>query len=185
MNYKATLLDQNAIRRSLIRISHEIIERNKGVENIVFIGIERRGVPIAQRIAREIAKIEGQEIPVGSVNITSYRDDLDYNFENPKVDNINLGVDVHDKKVILIDDVLYTCRTVRAAMDAVIDAGRPKAIQLAVLIDRGHKELPIRADYVGKNIPTSRDEIIEVNIMDVDSEDSVKIYDNSCQKEEE
>lgn len=185
MNYKATLLDQNAIRRSLIRISHEIIERNKGVENIVFIGIERRGVPIAQRIAKEISKIEGQEIPVGSVNITSYRDDLDYNVENPKVDNINLGVDVHDKKVVLIDDVLYTCRTVRAAMDAVIDAGRPKAIQLAVLIDRGHKELPIRADYVGKNIPTSRDEIIEVNIMDVDSEDSVKIYDSSCQKEEE
>ena len=150
MNYKATLLDQNAIRRSLIRISHEIIERNKGVENIVFIGIERRGVPIAQRIAKEIAKIEGQEIPVGSVNVTSYRDDLDYNLESPKVDNINLGVDVHDKKVILIDDVLYTCRTVRAAMDAVIDAGRPKAIQLAVLIDRGHKELPIRADYVVK-----------------------------------
>ena len=182
MNYKATLLDQNAIRRSLIRISHEIIERNKGVENIVFIGIERRGVPIAKRIAKEIAKIEGQEISVGSVNITSYRDDLDYSLENPKVNNINLGVDVHDKKVILIDDVLYTCRTVRAAMEAVIDAGRPKSIQLAVLIDRGHKELPIRADYVGKNIPTSRDEIIEVNIMDVDSEDSVKIYDSTCQK---
>lgn len=183
MNLKAVLLDDKAIRRSLIRISHEIIERNKGVLNIVFVGIERRGVPIAKRIAEEIMKIEGVNIPVGSVNITSYRDDLSENLELTEVNNINIGVDVHNKKVILIDDVLFTCRTVRAAMDAIIDSGRPKAIQLAVLIDRGHKELPIRADYVGKNIPTSKDEIIEVNIMDVDSEDSVKIYEDTNFKE--
>ncbi|MDS0527314.1 bifunctional pyr operon transcriptional regulator/uracil phosphoribosyltransferase PyrR [Clostridium sp. SHJSY1] len=178
MKLKANLLDDKAVKRSLIRISHEIIERNKGVEEIVLVGIKRRGYPLAQRIAKEIMKIEGVEVPVGSVDITFYRDDLTYKQETPKVSNIELGVDVQNKKVILIDDVLFTCRTVRAAMDAVIDVARPNVIQLAVLIDRGHKELPIRADYVGKNIPTSRGEKIAVHIMEIDNEDSVKIYED-------
>jgi pyrimidine operon attenuation protein/uracil phosphoribosyltransferase len=178
MKLKANLLDDKAVKRSLIRISHEIIERNKGVEEIVLVGIRRRGYPIAQRIADEIMKIEGVKVPVGSVDITFYRDDLTFKEEVPKVSNIELGVDVQNKKVILVDDVLFTCRTVRAAMDAVIDVARPNTIQLAVLIDRGHKELPIRADYVGKNIPTSRDEKIAVHIVEIDDEDSVKIYED-------
>ena len=178
MRLKANLLDEKAIKRSLIRISHEIIERNKGVENIVLVGIQRRGYPLAQRIACEIMSIEGVPVEVGSLDITFYRDDLTDTKDTPKVKNINLGVDVQNKNVILVDDVLYTCRTIRAAMDAVIDIGRPTAIQLAVLIDRGHKELPIRADYVGKNIPTSREEKIAVHIVEVDNEDSVKIYED-------
>jgi len=178
MKLKANLLDEKAVKRSLIRISHEIIERNKGVEDIVLIGIKRRGCPIAHRIADEIMGIEGVKIPVGSVDITFYRDDLNHNGETPRVENINLGVDIQNKIVIIVDDVLFTCRTVRAAIDAVIDVGRPNAIQLAVLIDRGHKELPIRADYVGKNIPTSKNEKIAVNILELDNEDSVKIYED-------
>ncbi|MBD7910051.1 MULTISPECIES: bifunctional pyr operon transcriptional regulator/uracil phosphoribosyltransferase PyrR [Clostridium] len=178
MKLKANLLDDKAVKRSLIRISHEIIERNKGVEEIVLVGIKRRGYPLAQRIANEILKIEGVSVPVGSVDITFYRDDLTYKEEAPKVSNIELGVNVENKKVILVDDVLFTCRTVRAAMDAIIDVARPNAIQLAVLIDRGHKELPIRADYVGKNIPTSKDEKIAVHILEIDNEDSVKIYED-------
>lgn len=178
MKLKANLLDDKAIKRSLIRISHEIIERNKGVENVVLIGIERRGYPLAQRLADEIKRIEGVEVPVGSVDITFYRDDLTLKDDMPMVKSSEFGVDIHDKIVIIVDDVLYTCRTVRAAIDAIIDKGRPTAIQLAVLIDRGHKELPIRADYVGKNIPTSKEEKIAVNIVEVDNEDSVKIYED-------
>lgn len=178
MNLKANLLDDKAIKRSLIRISHEIIERNKGVEDIVLVGIKRRGYPLAQRIASEIKKIEGIEVPVGSVDITFYRDDLTKKDDAPEVRNIDLGVDIQNKKVVLVDDVLFTCRTVRAAIDAMIDVGRPRSIQLAVLIDRGHKELPIRADYVGKNIPTSRNEKIGVKILEIDNEDSVKIYED-------
>lgn len=178
MKLKANLLDEKSIKRSLIRISHEIIERNKGVENVVLVGIRRRGFPIAKRIAEEIKKIEGVEVPVGSVDITFYRDDLSHKEEVPKVKGIHIGVDIQDKIVILVDDVLFTCRTVRAAIDALIDAGRPGAVQLAVLIDRGHKELPIRADYVGKNIPTSKSEKIAVHISEIDEDDSVKIYEN-------
>lgn len=178
MKLKANLLDDKAIKRSLIRISHEIIEKNKGVGDIVLVGIKRRGYPLAQRIATEISNIEGVTVPVGSVDITFYRDDLTRSAEMPKVKNIDLGVDILNKKVVLIDDVLFTCRTVRAAIDAIVDVGRPKAIQLAVLIDRGHKELPIRADYVGKNIPTSKDEKIAVQIVEIDNEDSVKIYED-------
>lgn len=178
MKLKANLLDEKAIKRSLVRISHEIIERNKGVSNIVLVGVERRGVPLAERIAQEILKIEGVKVPVGSVDITCYRDDITDREDLAEVSALNIGVDVHDKKVIIVDDVLYTCRTVRAAFDAIIDVGRPKAIQLAVLIDRGHKELPIRADYVGKNIPTSKDEKIAVCISEVDKEDSVNIYED-------
>lgn len=177
MNLKAVLLDENAIRRSLVRISHEIIEKNKGVDDIVLVGIKRRGYPIAKRISEQILKIEGVKVPVGSVDITLYRDDLSNSGDRPMVKGTNIEVTVKDKKVILVDDVLYTCRTVRAAIDAVMDCGRPISIQLAVLIDRGHKELPIRADYVGKNIPTSKNEVIGVEINEIDGVDAVKIYE--------
>ncbi|WP_024615013.1 bifunctional pyr operon transcriptional regulator/uracil phosphoribosyltransferase PyrR [Clostridium sp. Ade.TY] len=176
MQLKANLLDDKAIKRSLIRISHEIIEKNKGVEDLVLIGIKRRGYPLAKRIADFIKNIEGVELPVGSVDITLYRDDLSKDNENPELKSIDLGVDIKNKKIIIVDDVLYTCRTVRAAIDAIIDVGRPNIIELAVLIDRGHKELPIRADFVGKNIPTSKEEVVGVKIQEIDGEDSVKIY---------
>ena len=178
MKLKANLLDENAVRRSLIRISHEIIEKNKGVEDIVLIGIKRRGYPLAKRIAENIEKIEGVSVEVGYVDITLYRDDISEITEIPKVNSVDLGVEVKGKKVILVDDVLFTFRTVRAAIEAIIDGGRPLSIQLAVLIDRGHKELPIRADYVGKNIPTSKNEIVSVAINEIDEEDSVKIYES-------
>lgn len=177
MNLKACLLDEKAINRSLIRISHEIIEKNKGVEDIVLLGIKRRGYPLAQRIKDNIYKIEGVELPVGYVDITRYRDDLKMvTTENTSVKSLEISSDIKGKKVVLIDDVLFTCRTARAAIDAIVDVGRPKSIQLAVLIDRGHKELPIRADFVGKNIPTSKNEVIAVAITEIDGEDSVKIY---------
>ena len=178
MKLKANLLDDNAIRRSLIRISHEIIEKNKGVEDIVLIGIKRRGYPLAKRIAGNIEKIEGVSVEVGYVDISLYRDDITEIKESPKLNSVDLGVEVKGKKVILVDDVLFTCRTVRAAIEAIIDSGRPLSIQLAVLIDRGHKELPIRADYVGKNIPTSKTEIVAVEINEIDGNDSVKIYES-------
>lgn len=177
MNLKATLLDDKSIERTLTRISHEIIEKNKGVEDIILLGIRRRGFPLAQRIAKAIEKIEGISIPVGSVDVTFYRDDLTALGEQPVLKDKDLGVEVNKKKVILIDDVIYTGRTARAAIDAVIDHGRPMTIQLAVLIDRGHRELPIRADYVGKNIPTAKNEIVSVEITEVDGSDSVKIYE--------
>ena len=178
MKLKANLLDDNAIRRSLIRISHEIIEKNKGVEDIVLIGIKRRGYPLAKRIAENIEKIEGVSVEVGYVDISLYRDDITEIKESPKLNSVDLGVEVKGKKVILVDDVLFTCRTVRAAIEAIIDSGRPLSIQLAVLIDRGHKELPIRADYLGKNIPTSKTEIVAVEINEIDGNDSVKIYES-------
>jgi pyrimidine operon attenuation protein/uracil phosphoribosyltransferase len=179
MKLKALLLDEKAINRTLIRISHEIIERNKGVEDLVLVGIKTRGYPLAKRISNYIKSIEGTEVPVGSVDITLYRDDLTLINENVEARNLDLGLEIKDKKIVIIDDVLYTCRTVRAAIDAIIDVNRPTGIQLAVLIDRGHKELPIRADYVGKNIPTSKDEIIAVSLKETDGEDSVKIYDSN------
>ena len=169
---KANLLDEKAIKRSLIRISHEIIEKNKGVNDVVLIGY-----PLAKRIAENIEQIEGVKVPVGYVDISLYRDDISEIQDLPEVNSVDLGVEVKGKKVILVDDVLYTCRTVRAAIDAIIDVGRPLGIQLAVLIDRGHKELPIRADYVGKNIPTSKSEIIAVEIEEIDGNEWVKIYE--------
>ncbi|SHJ60364.1 pyrimidine operon attenuation protein / uracil phosphoribosyltransferase [Clostridium cavendishii DSM 21758] len=178
MKLKALLMDEKAINRSLVRISHEIIEKNKGVEDIILVGIKRRGYPLAQRIANQIEKIEGIKIPVGSVDITLYRDDLSNISEMPNINSTDIETPIKGKKVILVDDVLFTGRTVRAAIDAVIDTGRPSGIQLAVLVDRGHKELPIRADFVGKNVPTSRDEIVKVQILEIDEEDSVKIYEN-------
>ncbi len=174
MNLKAVVLDDKGIKRTLTRISHEIIEKNKGVEDVVLVGIKRRGYPIAKRISEIIYQIEGIKVPVESVDITLYRDDLSKLSDQPIIKNIHL-INVENKNVILVDDVIYTGRTVRAAIDAVIDAARPKMIQLAVLIDRGHRELPIRPDYVGKNIPTSRSEIVSVEIVGIDENDFVKI----------
>ncbi|WP_150540776.1 bifunctional pyr operon transcriptional regulator/uracil phosphoribosyltransferase PyrR [Clostridium perfringens] len=178
MHLKASLLDENAIRRALTRLSHEIIEKNKGVEDIVLVGIKRRGYPLAERLSKFIEKFEGVKIPVASVDITLYRDDLTNVSDTPNLNDPKIDVDIRGKKVIIVDDVLYTCRTVRAAIDAIMDQGRPEFIQLAVLVDRGHKELPIRADYVGKNIPTSKYEIIKVQIKEIDGTDSVEIYEN-------
>lgn len=177
LKLKSVLLDEKAIQRTLIRISHEIIEKNKGIEDIVLIGIKRRGFPLAERIAEQIAKIEGVKLPVGSVDITLYRDDLSTTDDMPRINNKELGTTIKNKKVVLVDDVLYTGRTARAAIEAVIDNGRPQMIELAVLIDRGHRELPIRADFVGKNIPTAKNELISVELMEIDNNDSVKIYE--------
>ena len=178
MHLKASLLDENAIRRALTRLSHEIIEKNKGVEDIVLVGIKRRGYPLAERLSEFIEKFEGVKISVASVDITLYRDDLTNVSDTPNLNDPKIDVDIRGKKVIIVDDVLYTCRTARAAIDAIMDQGRPEFIQLAVLVDRGHKELPIRADYVGKNIPTSKDEIIKVQIKEIEGTDSVEIYEN-------
>lgn len=178
INLKAVILDSKGIQRTLIRIAHEIIEKNKGVDDLVLVGIRRRGYPLAERIAKIIAEIEGVSLPVGSVDITLYRDDLTKIDDQPVLNNLDLDVQIKDKKVILVDDVIYTGRTVRAAIDAVLHNGRPKAIQLAEIVDRGHRELPIRADYVGKNIPTSHSEVISVELLEVDGQDSVKIYEN-------
>ncbi|SHJ57749.1 bifunctional pyr operon transcriptional regulator/uracil phosphoribosyltransferase PyrR [Tepidibacter formicigenes] len=175
MKEKAKLMDEKAIGRAITRISHEIIEKNKGIEDVVLVGIKTRGVPLANRIGKKIESIEGKNVNVGEIDITLYRDDLTKEDLNPIVHGSNIDFDINDKKVILVDDVLYTGRTVRAAMDAVMDIGRPKAIQLAVLVDRGHKELPIRADYVGKNVPTSKSEIISVNLNEIDGQDYVSI----------
>lgn len=175
MREKAQLMDEKAISRAITRISHEIIERNKGIEDVVLVGIKTRGVPIANRISKKIEQIEGSNINTGEVDITLYRDDLKKVDIDPVINGSNVNFIIDDKVVVLVDDVLYTGRTVRAALDAIMDIGRPKSIQLAVLVDRGHRELPIRADYVGKNVPTSKNEIISVKLDEVDKEDSVTI----------
>lgn len=172
---KTIIMDEQAIRRALIRVSHEIIEKNKGVGKVVLVGIRTRGVPLAERLAAEIEKIEDVKVPVGILDITLYRDDLSTLGYQPVVHQTQIPLDISGKKIILVDDVLYTGRTVRSALDAVIDIGRPELIQLAVLVDRGHRELPIRADYVGKNVPTSRKEIVSVQLNDVDGTDKVVI----------
>ncbi|ADI01617.1 MULTISPECIES: bifunctional pyr operon transcriptional regulator/uracil phosphoribosyltransferase PyrR [Syntrophothermus] len=172
---KNRIMDEAGIRRALTRISHEIIERNKGVSDLAMVGIRRRGGPLAERIAQKIKEIEGVEIPVGVLDITLYRDDLTTLASQPMVHRTEVPFDVTGKVIVLTDDVLYTGRTVRAALDALIDLGRPKCIQLAVLIDRGHRELPIKADYVGKNVPTSRKEIITVRMKEIDGKDEVVI----------
>ena len=175
MKEKAQLMDEKAIGRAITRISHEIIERNKGIEDVVLVGIKTRGVPIADRIGKKIQQIEGASVNTGEVDITLYRDDLKKIDVDPVINGSNVQFSIDDKIVILVDDVLYTGRTVRSALDAIIDIGRAKAIQLAVLVDRGHRELPIRADYVGKNVPTSKGEIISVKLSEIDGEDSVTI----------
>lgn len=177
MKDKAEIMDENAMARALTRISHEIIEKNKGVEELVLIGIQRRGVPLAKRIARKISEVEGSEVPVGILDITLYRDDLSLLAEHPIINGTEINFSITDKKIVLVDDVIYTGRTVRAAIDALMDIGRPKMIQLAVLIDRGHRELPIRPDYVGKNVPTSKNEIINVKVTEIDGQNAVTISD--------
>ncbi|QQZ08011.1 bifunctional pyr operon transcriptional regulator/uracil phosphoribosyltransferase PyrR [Heyndrickxia vini] len=180
MSQKAVVLDQQAIRRALTRIAHEIIERNKGIENCILVGIKTRGIHLAKRLAERIEQIEGESMQVGVLDITLYRDDLTKKTENavPEVKGSHIPTDINNKKVILVDDVLYTGRTVRAGMDALMDIGRPSQIQLAVLVDRGHRELPIRADFIGKNIPTSSSERIVVALDEVDELDQVSIYEN-------
>lgn len=175
MSYQKTILDEAAIRRALTRIAHEILERNRGVEECVLVGIRTRGIYLARRLAERIHQIEGEQIPVGELDITLYRDDLTEKTGQPEVRDSDLPVEIHGQSVILVDDVLYTGRTVRAAMDALIDRGRPRMIQLAVLVDRGHRELPIRADYVGKNVPTSKNEIVHVAVSEYDQQEHVII----------
>ena len=170
---KTSIMDADGIRRALIRIAHEITEKNRGVENVALVGIRTRGVPLAARIAEEIQKIENVSVPTGSLDITLYRDDLTTMGYNPVIHGTEIDFDVTGKHIVLVDDVLYTGRTIRAALDALIDMGRPKSIQLAVLIDRGHRALPIRADYAGKNVPTSRKETIEVALQEEGKTDEV------------
>ena len=177
MECKAQIMDEAAVQRSLARLTHEIIERNRGVENILLVGIRRRGLPLAQHIAANMEKFEGAPCPVGYMDITLYRDDLSEIASLPDAGESRFPVAVTGKDVILVDDVIFTGRTARAAMEGVFAAGRPASIQLAVLIDRGHRELPIRPDYVGKNIPTSRDELISVTVPEIDNEPlGVKLF---------
>jgi len=177
-----TIMDEMAIRRALTRIAHEILEKNKGVETCTLIGIRTRGIYLARRVAERILEIEGEPVPVGEIDITSYRDDR---IQVKSVEGLPCGGSLHiqDRKIILFDDVLYTGRTVRAAMDALIDLGRPQMIQLAVLVDRGHRELPIRPDYVGKNVPTSKSESIEVRLSEIDGTDEVIILQQRGKQE--
>ena len=174
---KTVLMDGDAIRRALIRVAHEIVEKNKGTADLVLVGIRTRGVPIAERLAEEIRKIESAPITFGVLDITLYRDDLSRLGYQPVVRETKIPADIGGKNVILVDDVLYTGRTIRAALDAIMDIGRPQTIQLAVLIDRGHRELPIRADYVGKNVPTSHRESVSVQLGETDGNDRVVIME--------
>jgi pyrimidine operon attenuation protein/uracil phosphoribosyltransferase len=167
MKEKALIMDEKAIERAIVRIAHEIIERNKGVDNIVLVGIKTRGLPLSLKLAEKIEEIEGLKVPVFPLDITYYRDDNDKDVTAPEAVK-RIDFNVKDKTVILVDDVLYTGRTVRAALDAIVDQGRPKNVELAVLIDRGHRELPIRADFIGKNVPTSRNERISVQLEEID-----------------
>ncbi len=177
MHPKAVLMDEEAINRALTRISHEIIEKNKGVEGLVLIGIQRRGVPLARAIAEKIEKAEGIKVPIGILDITLYRDDLSMLADVPQINGTDISFSINNVKTVLVDDVIFTGRTVRAAIDAIMDAGRPKNIQLAVLVDRGHRELPIRPDYVGKNVPTALNEVIHVQVREIDGEQAVLLSD--------
>ena len=169
------IMTADEIRRATIRISHEIVEKQAGTAGLILIGIQRRGVPLAHRIAASIAEHEDVDVPVGALDITFYRDDLSLVAQQPVVKGTDLPMGIDARTVVLVDDVLYTGRTIRAAMDALVDFGRPQAIRLAVLVDRGHRELPIRADHVGKNVPTSREEIVKVHLDETDDEDVVEI----------
>lgn len=175
MRVKAHIMDKTQIDRALSRIAHEIVEKN-GPQNVALVGIRTRGVPLAKSLVAKIEEFEGVKVPYGSVDVTLYRDDLSQIAANPVVQATELPFELDGYHVVLVDDVLFTGRTVRAAMDALIDFGRPRSIQLAVLVDRGHRELPLRADFVGKNVPTSKREVIKVTCADVDGEDSVSIY---------
>jgi pyrimidine operon attenuation protein/uracil phosphoribosyltransferase len=175
---KAIILDDVAIQRATTRIANEIVERNKGTKDLIFVGIKTRGAPFAERLSKKIYEIEGEKIPVLTLDITLYRDDLTEICDNPIVKDEEFNMDINNKVIILTDDVIFTGRTVRAALDALVDKGRPKKVQLAVLIDRGHRELPIRADFVGKNVPTSRNEVISVQFVETDGIDQVLIKEN-------
>ena len=169
----AKVMESEDIRRALTRIAHEILERDKGTASLVLVGIADRGDHLARRLAAEIARIEGVTVPVGVLDITFYRDDIGLRAEAPEVHETRIGFDVSGTTIVLVDDVLFTGRTIRSAMDALTDLGRPRKIQLAVLVDRGHRELPIRADYVGKNVPTSRADDVRVLVQELDGEDAV------------
>ena len=177
MKIKSLLMDESALARTLKRISHEIIERNDSVDDICLIGIKTRGVPLANRIAKIIGELENKQINTCELDITLYRDDLSVKKTATPVKDVNVPFDINGKTVILADDVIYTGRTVRAALDAIMELGRPSKIQLAVIVDRGHRELPIRADYVGKNIPTSRSEIVRVSLTETDGTDKVDLLE--------
>jgi pyrimidine operon attenuation protein/uracil phosphoribosyltransferase len=177
METKKRLLDAARMARAFRRMAIEIVERNRGLDDLIIIGIRSRGVPIAERVAREIEEMEGSPVPIGILDITLYRDDLTTIAPQPLVKPTKLPEPIDDKVVVLVDDVLYTGRTVRAALDALIDFGRPKAVQLAVLIDRGHRELPIHADFVGKTVPTDRQEVIKVKLTETDGEDEVLLLE--------
>lgn len=175
----AVVLDANRIGRTLTRIAHEIVERSRGVEELAFVGIQRRGVPLARRLAHQVGEIAGHEMPVGALDITLYRDDLMRHSigAQPVVGQTNITFSIDDRRILLVDDVLYTGRTIRAALDALLEFGRPKSIQLVVLVDRGHRELPIKADYVGKNLPTSLSQSVQVRLTEVDGTDEVEIQE--------
>ncbi|MEA2498446.1 MAG: pyrimidine operon attenuation protein / uracil phosphoribosyltransferase [Actinomycetota bacterium] len=171
---KAQVMTEPEVRRALLRIAHEIVERNKGTEDLVIVGIRTRGAPLADRIAAAIAEFEGVDLPSGALDVALYRDDVA--LRSPRsLESTTVPADLDGRVVVLVDDVLYTGRTIRAAFDAVLDLGRPRAIRLAVLVDRGHRELPIRADHVGKNLPTSADEVVKVHVKEIDGEDAVLI----------
>jgi len=179
MDYKikAVLVDAAGFARTVTRLAHEIIERNRGTERLTFIGMQTRGVHLARRIADKIEEIESIRLPVGVLDTTMYRDDYRTALKQPKVQVTEVGFDLYDMNVVLVDDVLYTGRTVRAAMDAIMDLGRPRRIQLAVLVDRGHRELPIKPDFIGKNVPTSINEEVRVRMAEVDGEDAVLLVE--------
>lgn len=172
---KAKIMDEKAMGRAITRIAHEIIEKNKGVKDVVLIGIQRRGVPLAEKIAAKIKEVEDVKVPVGILDITLYRDDLSLLSEHPVINGTDIDFSITGKKIVLVDDVLYTGRTVRAAIDAIMDLGRAKMVQLAILIDRGHRELPIRADFIGKNVPTSKNEVVHVKVDKFDGVNEVVI----------
>ena len=175
---KATVMEPDEVRRAVTRIAHEIVERNRGTDDLVIVGIRTRGAPLAERIASSIASFEGVDLPSGALDVTLYRDDVA--LRSPRsLESTTVPADVDGRVVVLVDDVLFTGRTIRAAFDAILDLGRPRAIRLAVLVDRGHRELPIRADHVGKNLPTSADEVVKVHVQEIDGEDAVLIGTNS------
>lgn len=175
MRQKAEIMDREAMGRAITRIAHEIIEHNQGTDGVALIGIQRRGVPLAKRINNRIEQVEGKRLPLGILDITLYRDDLSTLSEHPVINGTDIAFSITGMNLVMVDDVLFTGRTARAAMDALIDMGRPKSIQFAVLVDRGHRELPIRADYVGKNVPTSSNEVIAVEVEEIDGREQVLI----------